>query len=190
MAQHGLCALRGSAWAPNLHLQPHPSRRQSPHSENKWHRATHLRTIIGDEASYPGTLYTSTLTSLPPTHTPRPPMPPSPSFPPLVAQPLTVLQSQSVSASSLCSILLVAPHSSDLCSKSGCQTCSGLPSYCISVLRHPCHGYFIHVLFITLSPEGTFSMRAGPSTFYSLIVPAPRRRASIPKALSKYLMNK
>lgn len=77
MAQHGLCALRGSAWAPNLHLQLHPSRRQSPHSENKWHRATHLRTIIGDEASYPGTLYTSTLTSLPPhTHPTSPLCPP------------------------------------------------------------------------------------------------------------------
>lgn len=78
MAQHGLCALRGSAWTPNLHLQPHPSRRQSPHSENKWYRATHLRTIIGDEASYPGTLYTSTLTSLAPhTHPTSPLCPPS-----------------------------------------------------------------------------------------------------------------
>lgn len=46
MAQHGLCALRGSSWAPHLHLQPHPSRKQSLHSANKWYRATHLKTII------------------------------------------------------------------------------------------------------------------------------------------------
>lgn len=46
MAQHGLCALRGSSWAP--HLQPHPSRKQSLHSANKCPGATQLRTIINE----------------------------------------------------------------------------------------------------------------------------------------------
>lgn len=53
-AQHGLCALRGSSWVPHLHLQPHPSRKQSLHSANKWYGATHLRAIVSE--SPPGGL--------------------------------------------------------------------------------------------------------------------------------------